>query len=222
MNKSIKKILIHSILAGISIGIAGTIYLLLDSFIIGSLFFSIGLFIVVSNQLELYTGRIGYFIDYNKNERFSEFKRILIIWFGNLIGILTTTLLLTNTRLKDKLIGEAISLYQIKNSDSLLSLFILSIFCGILMFIAVDAYRNLNNSLTKNIMIILPVSVFVMCGFEHSIANMYYYTIGMIYDNSNAIVCRDILQILVISIGNAVGAIGFNSLLRCKKGENYE
>lgn len=41
------EILIKSILAGIMIGIGGTIYLSLDNKIVGSILFAIGLFIIV-------------------------------------------------------------------------------------------------------------------------------------------------------------------------------
>ena len=45
------KYLIKSILAGIMIGIGGTIYLSLDNKIIGAFLFAIGLFIIVVKEL---------------------------------------------------------------------------------------------------------------------------------------------------------------------------
>ena len=57
------EILIKSILAGIMIGIGGTIYLSLDNKIVGSILFAIGLFIIVVYSFNLYTGKIGYLIN---------------------------------------------------------------------------------------------------------------------------------------------------------------
>ena len=54
------EILIKSILAGIMIGIGGTIYLSLDNKIVGSILFAIGLFVIVVYSFNLYTGKIGY------------------------------------------------------------------------------------------------------------------------------------------------------------------
>ena len=57
------EILIKSILAGIMIGIGGTIYLSLDNKIVGSILFAIGLFIIVVYSFNLYTGKMGYLIN---------------------------------------------------------------------------------------------------------------------------------------------------------------
>ena len=63
------EILIKSILAGIMIGIGGTIYLSLDNKIVGSILFAIGLFIIVVYSFNLYTGKMGYLIN-NFNKKY--------------------------------------------------------------------------------------------------------------------------------------------------------
>ena len=71
------EILIKSILAGIMIGIGGTIYLSLDNKIVGSILFAIGLFIIVVYSFNLYTGKIGYLIN-NFNKKYIIYKVIFI------------------------------------------------------------------------------------------------------------------------------------------------
>ena len=71
------EILIKSILAGIMIGIGGTIYLSLDNKIVGSILFVIGLFIIVVYSFNLYTGKIGYLIN-NFNKKYIIYKVIFI------------------------------------------------------------------------------------------------------------------------------------------------
>ena len=71
------EILIKSILAGIMIGIGGTIYLSLDNKIVGSILFAIGLFIIVVYSFNLYTGKMGYLIN-NFNKKYIIYKVIFI------------------------------------------------------------------------------------------------------------------------------------------------
>ena len=71
------EILIKSILAGIMIGIGGTIYLSLDNKIVGSILFAIGLFVIVVYSFNLYTGKIGYLIN-NFNKKYIIYKVIFI------------------------------------------------------------------------------------------------------------------------------------------------
>ena len=53
------KFLIKAIMAGIMIAIGGTIFLSMEDKIIGAILFSIGLFIIVTRDLNLYTGKVG-------------------------------------------------------------------------------------------------------------------------------------------------------------------
>ena len=86
---------------------------------------------------------------------------------------------------------------EIKMNDTFISLFILAIFCGLLMFIAVDGYKKCNNP----VILVFCVAVFILCGFEHSIADMAYYFIAGMF-NVDAL-----FRIAVISIGNGVGGV---------------
>ena len=92
---------------------------------------------------------------------------------------------------------KAMSLCTVKNSDSYFSLFVLAIFGGILMYAAVDGYKKCNNP----VILVFCVAVFILCGFEHSIADMAYYFIAGMF-NVDAL-----FRIAVISIGNGVGGV---------------
>ena len=52
----------------------------------------------------------------------------------------------------------------------------LAIFCNVLIYIAVEGYRSIENSLGRYLAVFFGVTVFVVCGFEHCVANMYYFT----------------------------------------------
>ena len=85
MKRNIKDIIIYlikSILAGIMIAIGGTIFLSLDNKIIGSIFFSIGLFMICTRGLNLFTGKIGYIFENNLKYTLE----VIITLIGNFIG----------------------------------------------------------------------------------------------------------------------------------------
>ncbi|MFQ9108137.1 MAG: formate/nitrite transporter family protein [Coprococcus sp.] len=87
---------------------------------------------------------------------------------------------------------------------SLISLFILGIFCGTLMYIAVEGYKQTKNPL----ILFVCVAGFILCGFEHCIADMFYVSVAQMWST------RAFLCVVVISLGNAVGGM---LIPACKK-----
>ncbi len=195
--------ILSSILAGMSISIGGTIFLMCESKIIGALFFAVGLFCVCVFGFSLFTGKVCYAFE---NDKAYSFK-LLIIWFGNLLGAVLTALLEIPTRLGPGLTEKAGAICEVKLSQSLLSAFILGIFCDIMIYIAVEGYKTIPHEIGKYLAIMFGVTVFVICGFEHCVANMYYFTIGQAWSG------KAILYLLVMTAGNAVGGV-FVPLMR--------
>ena len=191
------EILIKSILAGIMIGIGGTIYLSLDNKIVGSILFAIGLFIIVVYSFNLYTGKIGYLIN-NFNKKY--IRELIITLIGNFIGTLFVGFILKYTRIYTMISEKAKTLADIKLNDTLISILILSFFCGILMYLAVNTYKEVKDT-GKYLAVFLGVIVFILCGFEHCIANMAYITIA------NAWSWKALLYVLIMILGNSFGAI---------------
>ena len=140
------KNLIKGIYAGVMIGIGGIVYLSLDNKIAGSFFFSIGLLTICMYGMNLYTGKIGYIL-INKKDYLIE---LLLSLVGNLIGTFTVGKMMLYTRFAT-LQEKALILSNQKLDDSLISIFILSIFCGILMYIAVNNYKKINNEIEQHI-----------------------------------------------------------------------
>ena len=122
------KILIRAILAGVMISIGGTIYLMLDRSPFGAFLFSIGLFMICALGYNLYTGKIGYIVS-NKLKYIIE---LVITLIGNLIGTIGCGYILSLTRIGATLKERSTVICNIKLDDSMLSAFILSIFCGII------------------------------------------------------------------------------------------
>ena len=191
------KTVVSGILAGISISIGGTVFLLCDSKIAGAVFFSVGLFSVCVFGFSLFTGRVCYVFEHDR----AYAMKLPLIWIGNLIGSLLVAFLEMQTRLAPQLMEKAGGICQTKLSQGLLSAFILAVLCDIMIYIAVEGYKSIPHEIGKYLAIFFGVTVFVICGFEHCVANMYYFTVGNAWNG------EAVLYLLVMTVGNAVGGV---------------
>ena len=91
-----------------------------------------------------------------------------------------------------------------KIHDNPLSIFILAIFCGILMFTAVEGSRKCReekNFTGSLFVVVMPVMVFIICGFNHCIADMFYFSVADAWSG------QALLRTLVITAANGVGGV---------------
>ena len=206
------KLYISSVFAGICISIGCTVNLLVENKYIGAFLFSIGLLAILSYNLNLYTGKVCYLLD----NSFSYLCDLLVIWIGNANGTWLAALFLGQTRIYNTLNIKANALIIAKCADSLLSLFFLSIMCGICLYIAVIQYNAEEKAAFKNtIIVIMIISSFVLCGFEHSVADMFY---AFISKNE----AFRFSHIFVITLGNSLGSILCSFLKRFSKAQIKE
>ena len=90
------------------------------------------------------------------------------------------------------------------------NLFFRSIFCNMLVCIAIWCTFRCEEETSKIIMIFWCLFVFITAGFEHSIANMTLLTIGLLSPFSEAVSVGGYLyNILFVTLGNMVGGILF-------------
>ena len=188
---SFTKEYIKAILAGMMIGLSGLVYLSVENKIIGSFLFSFGLITILSQGWSLYTGKIGYI---TKNTA----KYIPVWLFGNYIGtyFIAASYQLTNPI---DIYQRATILCQAKLLQPWPAVLTLSIACGIMMTLAVDGYRHTFGS--HLILVIMPIMIFILSGFEHSIANMFYYNLISIWS------WKAVGYIFINIVGNALGAL---------------
>lgn len=190
---------LRAILAGFMIGAGGTLFLSVENRYMGSFLFGIGLFTILVFKLSLFTGKVGYAVQ----QKASYLVDLAIIWAGNLIGTVGVGLMMLQTRSAAALTEKAAAICHTKLDDGLVSIFVLSIFCGVMMFLAADNFKKAENAMQKNIGIFLPVMVFILCGFEHCVANMFYFTVAQAWSE------KAVVYLLVMSLGNSVGAFIF-------------
>ena len=76
------KILLSAVLAGLCVGFGGIVFLSVDNKVIGSAAFTIGLFVICTFGFHLFTGKVCYVLQNDRNYALD----LPVIWLGNLIG----------------------------------------------------------------------------------------------------------------------------------------
>ncbi len=191
--------LANGVIGGMMIGIGGCVSLSCDNKYLGAFLFSLGLFAIVQFGFGLYTGKVGY-IPLRKPVYLLECLFTLI---GNAVGTLIDALLMRYSRIAPAIIEKASASVETKLSDGVLSSFILAVFCGMLMFLAVDnarLSREEGGHIEKALGVVMCVMVFILCGFNHCIADMFYiFLTGKIAFAG--------VYLPVVIIGNSVGGM---------------
>ena len=187
---------LNSALGGVCIGIGGVVFLSCENKVTGAVCFCLGLFAICTFGFNLFAGKVGYIFE--QPPRYAAF--VASVWLGNLVGTGLVGYGIRLTRIAG-ITEKATVMCQTKLDDSLLSIFILSVLCNILMFIAVDGRKNDPYEVGKYFGIFLGVTVFILCGFEHCVANMFYFSVA------NAWSGKTVLYLLVMSVGNACGGV---------------
>ena len=197
MLKKILKDIIYGFLAGAMISIGCAVYLACQNKYVGAVMFSVALLTICYKGYNLYTGRIGFIVN---NHAKDDFHSLLLGLLGNTIAMMAFGALLglALPNLKETAIGVV----QAKLSQTFLSALLRATFCGILMYIAVSLYRE-----KKTVVgIIFCIPVFILSGFEHSIADMGYFAVAGEWS------AKGLGYIWTIILGNTIGAMLFPAL----------
>lgn len=191
------RVFVSAVLAGACVGLGGIVFLSLESKILGALFFAVGLFTICTFKLHLFTGKVCYVFENN-----AEYAlQLPLIWLGNLLGTFLTAQTALLTRYGTSVSEKAAALCEAKLNDSFLSLFLLGLLCNILIYIAVEGYLRNPHELGKYLSILFGVTVFILSGTEHSVADMFYLSAGRMW-SAKALGC-----VLTVTLGNACGGV---------------
>lgn len=178
--------------AGIMIAIGGSVFLACDNKYVGAVLFSVALLCICYLGYYLFTGKIGYLAkDFSKSNVLSLATGLavnLIITF--LLGILISFAL-------PNLAEKAYTICTAKLEQSFLITFIRAVFCGVLMYTAVEIFKEKKTPLG----IIFCIPVFILCGFEHSVADMFYFGASGIFN------AKILTFELAAVLGNTVGSL---------------
>ncbi|MBQ5995131.1 MAG: formate/nitrite transporter family protein [Clostridia bacterium] len=194
--------ILSGISAGILISIGGSVFLACDNKYVGAVLFSVALLCICIKGYSLYTGKIGFIPEKHDKEAFSV---LLLGLFGNLIGTVVCGYAI---RFALPALGDtAEKICSLKLELTLPQTFIRGVFCGILMYLAVSIFRDKQ----KVIGILFCIPVFILAGFEHSVADMFYFA------SSGIVSLKACLFILLVILGNTVGGMLLPILMKPQK-----
>lgn len=210
-NESIKYIL-KAIFAGVYLSLAayasiivGTDLPLGLSKLLTGIIFSTGLILIVLTDCYLFTGQMLLITQLKKYVGINGFtiRQILSLWtkifLYNFIGCLIVVLLLPVVNID--------SLIEFKTSLTFWQIVKSGILCNILVCSAVYLAKRADSVVGKIFSVMVPITIFVIAGYEHCVANMFYFLSGICkYEFENY---STLLYLIPATIGNVIGGCLF-------------
>ena len=244
------KLFLLAILAGLFIGFAGVTTNTASHSIesvsiirtVSGLLFPFGLIMVILVGTELFTGNclITISVLSKRTTVMRMLRNLVIVYLGNFVGAISLAALCAYFGQFNYSHGE-LAVYTIKVAAAKCALpfmnaFVLGVLCNILVCVAVMCAMCAKDIAGKVLGAYIPICFFITCGFEHSIANMYYIPAGIFANSvpkyaelataagidvscltwSNFLVAN----ILPVTLGNIVGGVAFALIMWvCHKAE---
>ena len=192
-NLPLAKGLVLSVLAGALIAFPGAVtnmagYGLTNNSIIrvlSGLLFAFGLGMVILSGAELFTGNTLMTIGVlDKRVKLPKVLRSwLVVYVGNFIGSLLVAVLCA----KFGWVGAgkgALAVFSMKVAAGKMTMpfanaFFMGVMCNVLVTLGVLFSLSAQDVTGRILGAYTPVAFFVICGFNHSIADMYYCTVGL-------------------------------------------
>lgn len=173
------------LLAGVLIGIAGAVYLNVGG-VVGAAMFAFGLMSVVCWKLDLFTGKSGFWSG-------RMIWRLIPVLLLNIAGVAMVAL----TTMKPEMTDMAVGITAKRFATPVWKLLLLSACCGFIMTTAVKFGREGNWW-----PLLFGVPTFILCGFPHCVADIFYWTVAMVQGESFGI----ILPVYLVTVaGNYAG-----------------
>ncbi len=202
------KKIISGVMAGWSISIGATAFLVTQNTAAGAVFFCIGILMVANFNGMLLT-RVTPLCAYKGQYTVWD---ILVSWFTNFAGTFLGAAMIRFSRVWNTVSDRVRSIVDTKCEDSFLSLFLLGVLCAALVAYGVLSWvKHSDNKVVQMLYLMFFITIFVLCGFDHIVANMVYYAayfLGFGYRSGM------ILSLLAVTAGNIVGGAGVGLLQR--------
>lgn len=205
------------ILAGIYIGFGGLANTIISQNLAnidlglakfaGAAVFPVGLILVVIAGAELFTGNnLMTLAVMNKKITLSQmFRNWGVVWVSNLVGAAFLAFMVFHANiLGGDAATKAIVIAESKASLDIMTLVLSGIMCNILVVLAVWIATSAQDVISKLFACWFPIMLFVLCGFEHSVANMFFIPIGILL-GAKVTIAALIKNLVFVTIGNILG-----------------
>lgn len=175
----------------------------------GACVFPVGLIMVVILGSELFTSNCLMAVAYinRKISLFQFLRNIIVVYFFNYVGsFIVTYITVKGGNFNSDSLNYLQDLTFHKVHSSAYELFIKGILCNILVCGAVLLSYTSKDTIGKLIGVWFPIMLFVLIGYDHSIANMFYLTATKLIDSSFQ-TSLIFYNLFYVTIGNFVGGV---------------
>lgn len=183
---------VSGILAGIAVSLGGCAYLACENRYVGALLFCAALYCICSRSYALFTGKICFIPECHCRE---DMSLLLLCLLGNAAAAIAVGFL--SAFAVPSLGDTALKICSAKLTMTLPQALVRGAFCGMLIYLPVSIYKERQSSLA----IFLCIPCFILSGFEHCIADMYYFAASGIVSG------QAFIFIMTVLVGNCLGGM---------------
>ncbi len=196
-------IIIKAILAGMCISIGAIAGINTGNKVGNAVVFGIGLWMCMLLGAELFTGNMVKAtrrVRERRSKLYSEVFQQCSVLICNCIGVLIVVAIARTYNMCN--VEMANTIYSAKSGLGCIEAVIKGIMCNVLICIAVMGCRKVSSLIERYIICVTCVFAFIMCGFEHCIADMFYIQFCDSLFN-----IKNMVNIVCIIIGNIIGGV---------------
>ena len=219
VTQSLPRLLLLGALAGAFIafaGVAASIGGALGGKLASATIFPIGLTMVLLAGSELFTGNCLFLMPLlRRNITAGHMLRNWVaVYLGNLLGSVAVAFLVVQCGALDGIAEAAVSTALTKAALPFGVALLRGVLCNFLVCLAVWMAFCAQSAGGKVVSLFGPIFLFVLCGFEHSVANMYYIPAGIFLAENGEVTWLSLWQnLLPVTLGNMVGGCGLGGIL---------
>lgn len=204
-----------TILSGAMIAICATSSLLANGVMkefgkfVGAILFSLGIFVILAYDMKLFTGLVATI----PHMKLKNLWKLPTCFIGNAIGVAIVAVLVYFSPVSNVVVSGAKSVISAKlySENWAISSLCSGVLCGILITLSVLSVNHSHKKgLSANVGVIFPIIVFAFCGFDHSVANMFYfYYLGEVS-------WQVVGYIMLTILGNVIGGVVLPLVIKLK------
>ncbi len=182
--------------------------------LLGGVVFSLGLILVVVSGAELFTGNTLIVVAFagRKITAAKLLRNWLVVFLSNFVGAATTAALVVwsgQLIAGDGAVGaRAQAIAETKGSLHFGQATASAILANCLVCLAVWMTLSARTLVDKIVVIVPPIAAFVAAGFEHSIANMYFFPVALFSSpTTEHVTWKHFLvdNLVPVTVGNIIG-----------------
>ena len=181
------------VLAGAFIGLGSLFYVIVAADpslgnaaqrVLGGVVFSLGLLLVVVAGAELFTGNnlLAMAWAHGCLTTRDVLHNWLVVCLANFVGAAGLAVLVFLSGHAEPYAAKYLEIAQAKSALPFWNAFFRGVLCNVLVCMAVWMTLAGRSVTDKAVAILFPITAFVAAGFEHSIANMYFFPLAMLLE----------------------------------------